>query len=684
LVWFVQSQMHPPLKPLLALLAAFILATPAPSTAQDEAPRPAPRIEDLPPPVRLGARVETVRRAWPVLPIVVIVRDEASYLEALAHWTVLARYPVLIDNGTAEAREDIARFVRAFQPRQVVRWSAPAGAAWLADPAQRRAAIESTIHRVWSRPLPGEENSPTIDSPEQLIARWTQIGVVPPGIILADPADSAWPAAAALALGRLQPIGWTTTRGTLGGTLSTEEYEELVEQTEHAAQATGLLWRQIGDQIDAITLCLNIPAKVQMDASTILATTDLLGRIRPVPTAAPDDAERPVLRWAWTGQVAGTEAQSAYIAMCSLFLATTSAWLFDGYPDDQPWSFFDATVAADCLRQVGVDVTLDDKPRQDLAQWRRRTSSGIRAGLIAVNTKGMGNEFHLLEGRGRPGDVPHLNIPSAVYLVHSFSASSLGARETVAARWLERGAYAYCGSVHEPFLNGFVPTPIFAARMVSTFPWGAAVRMDENQPWKIATLGDPLLALGPAAQRVGEDVSLPLERAADLEEALRTALAGSRFDQALTALNLLGRDQQAARLAAALLREQPEAVTAGAADAALMPVFRMDDLETFVALYGRLSPGHASSGWRRDALWHMAHPRLSATRSRALVELLAAHLRPDQMGRDAGELAGPLARLTSAAGAEAMLRRARDAAPPGEREEVDKALAEFQKRPRRR
>jgi hypothetical protein len=675
--------------PFLAL-AACVFA-PLTTSAQEAAPAAEGaqrqlRIEDLPPPVRLGARSETVRRAWPVLPVVVVVADEVSYLEAIAQWRAEARFPVLIDDGSPEAREDIARFVRGFQPRKVVRWKAGDDALvrWGADAAERRAAVESVIYRMWSRPLPGEGFIPPISTPDALLQRWRQLGIVPPGIVVADVNDDAWPAAVALAVGRLQPIAWIPTRGQFGGTLSQEDFNRFASEVEQLTAAVGLSWAEIGDQLDSVTICLNIPAKVQAEGNNILATTDMLGRHR----AAGEDenggaaGQTPGARWAWAGQIAGGRARSAYAAMCSLFLVPTTAWLFDGYPDEKPWSAYDATAAANFLQQAGLTTTVDDGPRQDLEQWRRRTSEGISAGFIAVNSKGNGDEFHLHGGRGRPGDVPHLTIPSFVHFVHSFSASSIGARETVGARWLERGAYAYCGSVHEPFLHGFVPTPILAARLTAAFPWGAAVRVDDGPPWKIAVFGDPLLAVGPASPRV-ESIELPLGGALSVEDGLRESIEGGRFAEALGKLALLGRDQQATRLVAALLSEKAGALTADAADSALMSVFRAGDVETFVAVYSMLSPQHAESGWRRDALWHKTHPRLGSTRNPALVRLLAAHLRPDQVGRDAAEVATPYSRLIGSSEAVAMLQSARPRAhADSERNHIEQAITQIQSSPR--
>src|ERR1043165_1045281 len=142
--------------PTWRAIAQFLTMIPALAGAQPTAPSAAVRIEDLPPLVRAGVRAESVRRAWPAAPVVVIVPDELSYVRAIGAWTPRARFPVLIDDGAELTREDIARFVRGYHPDRVLRWSGaddPPGpgepAAWPGDSDQRRAAIESAVRRVW-------------------------------------------------------------------------------------------------------------------------------------------------------------------------------------------------------------------------------------------------------------------------------------------------------------------------------------------------------------------------------------------------------------------------------------------------------------------------------------------------------------------------------------------------------
>ncbi|MFG0274985.1 MAG: hypothetical protein ACF8QF_08005, partial [Phycisphaerales bacterium] len=130
---------------LLAALALFVSAD-----ASAQSPQPAPsrvqtQLAELPPILRIGARVETMRQAWPVAPIVVLAPDAPTALDAIAMWTPAARFPVLIDDGSGQAREDIARFVRAFGPERVIAIPAPEARVALAPSSQ----VEQAYARVW-------------------------------------------------------------------------------------------------------------------------------------------------------------------------------------------------------------------------------------------------------------------------------------------------------------------------------------------------------------------------------------------------------------------------------------------------------------------------------------------------------------------------------------------------------
>ncbi|HZW09202.1 MAG TPA: hypothetical protein VFF69_04800 [Phycisphaerales bacterium] len=577
--------------------------------------------------VRLGRRAGQALAARGVIPALVIVPDPASYAEAIARWTPAAIFPVLIDDGSWGAGENVARFVRGFRPERVVRWKseqAPTGAA-----LRPRRAIEGArdladgaLARSWGV---GEGER---DRAGALMAVWLTAGREPPGVIVADDRDAAWTAALALAAGRGEPIMWARLpKLAVDAPMTAEEIEPFIGQIEQFCAETKLPWNGLGDAIDAVTICAGLPGRVQTSPEEFIATTDLIGR-------------RAQGRWAWAGQVFGSEPDAAYRAMCTLFLRLRTAWLFDGYGSAEPWGQWDCTAAGKILTEAGLFATVDDEPRNTLGDWKLRAERPVRGDLIMVNSSGNRSWFDLGSGRAQAGDIPMLDAPSAMHMVHSWSAVAPGRRETVAGRWLERGVYAYVGSVHEPFLQGFVPTPTVAARLMSGAALGAAVRVPDRPIWRIAVLADPLLAHAPDAPRLAPEP--PVDGAEDVEESMKSAAGEQEYARAAADLAILGRDGDAARLFAAVLRERPEAIKPQLARAALFPLFRTGMDEEFLRAYGALSAEDAADGAAVDALWHVGRrvAREGGDYREAAITLMTAHIREDQRAEDARELSG--------------------------------------------
>jgi hypothetical protein len=636
-----------------ALELALILSLSGP--AQQVAPEP------LPPQVQLGLRVEAVRLRAEVCGTLVIVPDAPSFLEAVAHWTPTRRYPVLIDDGTLHTRDLIALFARAFQPTRTVRWSSTPGATHDLAGFSRVSAreISAAQARAWGLPA---ENA----TDDALLEMWRSSGHVPFGIVVIGFDDPAWPAGLALGAGRGQPLVFVKARQGVDTLANQVDGEALVRGVELGAESTGLPWRALGDALDAVTLCTNTPARFD-NGKDHLAMTDRVGRLGAF--LAPE------ARWAWCGQVFGTPAQSAYRAMCALFLQPSAAWLFDGYPDAPPWSSFDATSAGNSLRAAGLRVEVLDTPRQGSTDWRLRASRPVSAGLVMVNTKGMGDFFELTPGQCRVGDVPILGSPACVSFVHSWSASHAESRDILAGRWHERGAYVYIGSVHEPFLQAFVPTPMLAQRLASRAPIGAAARYEPAPWWKIAVFGDPLCTLGPPARRCDEPV--PLEGAADVAEGLRDLLVQERFAEGFRALNLSGRDGETARLAATLLDSRPEALTPEAASECLLALFRSAQTRHVWRAFARLDEAGKRDPVLLDALWLSVMPLLEGAPEQPLLELLSRHPRAHQGWRDVLTLARAWHSRHGMASTLAMVGEARTRlSSNAEREQLDRGIRE--------
>lgn len=211
---------------------------------------------------------------------------------------------------------------------------------------------------------------------------------------------------------------------------------------------------------------------------------------------------------------------------------------------------------------------------------------------------------------------------------------------------------------------------------------GAAVRAEGRPPWKVALFGDPLITLGPGPRRVEGD--LPLAGARDVDETARKALEAGDFAATLRDLVLAGKDGEAARLASALLRDRPEAVSAAIAREAVMPLFRARDATALVRAFEAMGlppdrdrniahepTGDGLRAYLRDALWHACEEAIVAGPAADVLGVLRAHLRDDQPGHDAARIAPAVARRYGREAAQAMLAEALARSPA----EWDRAAA---------
>lgn len=616
----------------LVIVPGPLLAQPQPQAPTPPSENPSRTLESLPAPVRLGVRSDLLRRQRPVVPVLVLVADEASYIEAIAAWSPRAIYPVLYDDGQLATRENIARFVRAFKPDKIVRWKS--GGPDPAAPVQRTARVDAALRRSWGVP-------PAVTQTE-LVGAWRSMGIIPPGVVVADENDPAWTAALALAAARAELLAWVDVRNAINDAMRPDEARDYARKIEGVLERSGLSWRALGDNVDAITICQNAPPKVQASPGTpspgdprrqpakagdVFATTDFIGR---------HDPEGSAERYAWTSQIFGSGAQASYRAMAAIFTMPDRAWLFDGYEDKQPWNTWDATRAGDILRGAGFSVTIDDTPHQSRDDWRARAAKPLDAALVLINSSGNCDFFNLQPGVGRPGDIPMLLLPAAVHVVHSWSAQYPAGRETVCGRWHASGAFAYFGSVQEPYLGAFLPTPAIAERLLAGAPWTAACRIDTYPTWRLNSFGDPLFTLGEPAPRLSAD-KLPLSDTSDVADETRAAIASKNIALGLRGLTLQARDDDAARLALAALAK-PEAVDASVAMESVLPLYRAGHSDGVRRAFEKLDANTAGDPLLRDALWLVSIPDLRGTPSRELLLLLMDNLRVGQEAQDAKDL----------------------------------------------
>lgn len=604
-------------------------AVPPPVRAQGTSPA-------MPPALKLGDRVARAQQVLQVVPELVVVGDRESYLAALSQWTPTRRFPVLIDDGSARAAEVIGRFSRGFEPARVVRWKKEGAGAGGFDLVETQ-ALRDVVAKAWEVPANLNDKGLVVALRERKLALQ--------GVVVLDPRDEAWVAGVALAAHRGQAIIARDVIRNPSGSLTVAQADELATSIERECDAMGLTFRELGDEIDAITLTANAPAKIAAGGGESLALTDRLGR----PGLGTELNER----WAWSGQIFGDAVQAAYVAMSSIFLVPRSAWMFDGYPNDGPWKQYDLTAAGDELKGQAWDVEVLDTPSNGAKDWRVRASRVVDAGLLLVNTKGNADFFDLEPGQCKPDDVPILERPAMLHIIHSWSAFVPGDRELLMGRWMERGVYFYVGSVHEPYLQAFLPGRNVVARALAGGPLGAAVRHDKAQLWKVAVFGDPLIVMSSGMRRTTEKVSLEGD---DVMDKLRERLKADEFDTVFRDLLLAGRENELARLGAAVVQQKPTALKQETLELLILPLFRQGKIDEMLAAYRLLDGTRAARGDLRDALWLATYQRL-AKPTTELAQLLRANVRTGNIGRDALAAASVIARSAEnpAAGREAAL-----------------------------
>jgi hypothetical protein len=623
--------------------------------------------QPLPPQLLLGQRLAALRQGTTVLGTIVLVSDAPSYLEAIGAWSDAVRFPILVDDGTPEAREDIARFARAFRPTRVVRYGPePSKAASATFDKPDTTSVQLAHEQSWDAVA---ESAGLANPVARLASRWREVGHVPPGLVLATANDPAWAGGLALAAGWGQPFSFVGSGQDVNSAMQVKHADGLEKMARDAAAASGLTWDKLGDDIEAITLAMNVPARIAENDKEFFALTDRVGRS--------GDGLKAGARWAWCGQLFGSVPRGVYRAMCSLFIQPEEAWIFDSYAESAPWNTWDGTQAKKVAESEGwpvkLGVKLFDTPNNTAAAWRTASARPLSAGLVLVNTMGNWDFFDLQAGRREPGDIPVQRVPTMVHMVHSWSARNPDDRTTVGGRWLDQGSYVYVGSVHEPFLQAFVPTPQVMGRLLAGAPIGAAVRQENTQVWRVTTLGDPLAVIGAPMKRDTETLpklgstetaaGTPSTLPTDIASGLREALTTSDFERAFEILILQGRDAEVARLAAALLLKPDAKVPARAWALAVLPLIREGNIADGLLAFSRADATMRKETATLDGVWlAIASPEAGLDRE-AVLDALRASPRRDSFARDALALAGPWSRVRGEPAARTMLRSLSESAP---------------------
>lgn len=566
--------------------------------------------QSLPWQIRLGQASHQVQQHVALVDQVVLVPDIATLADEIGRWTPTTQWPILIDDpATASDDALTSMFVRRFAPGVVYR--RPSVGPWPRDRDARRQRIEAATRQAWDA-----------DAEVNVWQAARAAGVVaPPSLVVTSTNDPACAAAMVLSAGRAQELAWLDgDYGKGGGVLSGARSAQLVQRIEQAAASTGRRWQGLGDGIDALTICRMMAARARTGAPVPqadqsgepVAITDLIGRFSNG------------TRWAATGWIFGSHQRSSWAAMCSLFMPHDVAWLCDTYPNKDFWAHWSLAEGAQILRDAGFEVAL--LQAATLGQIQTLAPDGLVTDLALMNSKGNNDYFEMGDGRtADAGDVPVLNTPAAVSLIHSWSLQIPSNIRTVGGRWLDHGAYAMVGSSHEPMLNAFVPPSLFVRRMLAGMPmlvaarWSARDETNMSLTWRVNTIGDPLMVVLPASD-AGTPRAPAHTRARGWSDVKNDAVAAMTdvedhptddgYARALRDLVLIGQDEIAAGLWDNAVSKGVEAHLS--AEAAFGALFRRGRHDALVMAWNRLGTPttlQADMLWR--ALGHRIGPSLS-------------------------------------------------------------------------
>ena len=442
--------------------------------------------------VELGLRVAGVEAKIPTLDRVVLVKDEASFLDEISHWRLEARWPVLIEDDILAPQ-----FIRAFKPAQVLRRVEKAPN--VDDPAVLKAAIENAVSSAWNTTTPK-------NSPLEAITAQTY---TPPGIAIMDTSDPAWVAGVALAAGRgLVPVFIPGNFGGANDVLAADQFDKLSKAVDQCFVSTGLSYGQLGDALDGAVLCKTTAQKTILNVSDALRPSARgMPAINPADPVAVTDAlcrNTDGSRYAFCGAMFGTSTYCAYAAMSSLFLSRNSIGAFNSY-QSADFAKYGFTELAQKLPESGYTTKIWTGTTAHILDWRQMLSHGFDCDVLFLNSSGNSDFFELgtpgktpMKERAAPGDIPILSKPLVLHMIHSWSLTAPMSHASIGGRWLESGVYAYVGSVQEPYLPAFSPPAEIMARCVNFVPYLIASRVWEGPfalPWRVATLGDPFMLI---------------------------------------------------------------------------------------------------------------------------------------------------------------------------------------------
>lgn len=453
----------------LGLLFMFLLL----AFSLEENPFRQPRGSSPPPPIpqgivvekwqqELGRKMINLRQAIPTVSRVVLVPDAATFLSAIQEWNLEQRYPILIEDDRYTPL-----FLNHFQPQEVIRLPA-------VEPSfirNRKSAMQNAVAAAWE------------SKEKTLVETWKKLEWEPPGVVITSVHDPASVAAVALAADRGQPLLFLEGYfGRIDQILPTREWQHLKQEINYLIQSTGYEYKTLGDTIDTMTIVRDLPAKYRSPKNQeLLAVTDGLAR------------NENGKRYAIAGWIFGSPERAVYQAMCAIFLDAERALLYDSYPETPAWQEYHFQQSQQLLEQLGLNVKHIKQPEASQETWRKLITQPWDYDLAFINSRGGKDNFSVGKGGVFLEDIPTLHTPTAMHMIHSFSATMPNDQNTVAGRWLNNGVYAYVGSVDEPYVSGFMPPKYVIAQLLFNVPFLVASRYTNAPPWKITTIGDPLM-----------------------------------------------------------------------------------------------------------------------------------------------------------------------------------------------
>ena len=412
---------------------------------------------------QLGEKIIRLRQVIPTEKKVILVPDEATFLSAIQQWNLKRRYPILIEDD-----HYTPRFLNRFQPKEVIRLSSIAEVSLNREETMRKA-----VAAAWETEI------------ETLSQTWEDLGWKPPGVVITSINDSASVAAVALAADRGQPLLFLDEYfGGVNQTLNPESWQQLNQQVNELVHNTGYEYQTLGDTIDTITLARSLPVKYQSpEDGNLLAVTDGLGRN--------EDGSR----YAIAGWIYGTPERAVYQAMSAIFLPTETALLYDSYPKTESWKEYHFQEALSILERKDLKFKHIEHPSASQETWQEITNQSWDYDLTFINSRGGKAKFAVGNGDASVKEIPELNIPMTMHMIHSFSATTPNDINTIAGRWLNNGVYAYVGAVDEPYVSGFVPPKYVISQLALNVPFLVASRYSNSPTWKVTTIGDPLMVI---------------------------------------------------------------------------------------------------------------------------------------------------------------------------------------------